>query len=101
MDKKDKFITITDEDNTEHLAEVLFTFEHQKENFVFFMLKNDLEKVSSIEDEFDVLVYKYEELEDGTIGNLIEIPEWDEKTWTMVEEMFETFQSSNGFDVEW
>ncbi len=99
MENNDKYITILNEQGEETLAEVLFTFENADENYVLMTLVNEIEDVDSLEDEYNVLAYKYEELEDGTIGNLIEIPENDEESWTIVEEMFNTFESTN-FDME-
>ena len=94
MNQEEKFITITDEDGTDHLAEVLFTFVNDEENYVLFSLVEDYE-VDSIDEPFDVLAYKYEELEDGSIGNLIEIPENDTESWDVVAQMFETFENTD------
>lgn len=92
----DKLITIINEDNKEHLAEVLFTFnDDYGENYVLLTLIEEIEMAQDLEHEFDVLAYKYEELEDGGIGNLIEINDNDSETWQLVEDMFETFQSTN------
>ncbi len=99
MENNDKYITILNEQGEESLAEVLFTFENADENYVLMTLVNEIEDAETIEDEYNVLAYKYEELEDGTIGNLIEIPENDEESWKIVEEMFNTFESTN-FDME-
>ena len=94
MNQEEKFITITDEDGNDHLAEVLFTFVNEEENYVLFSLVEDYE-VDSIDEPFDVLAYKYEELEDGSIGNLIEIPENDTESWDVVAQMFETFENTD------
>jgi uncharacterized protein YrzB (UPF0473 family) len=94
MNQEERFITITDEDGTDHLAEVLFTFVNEGENYVLFSLVEDYE-VESIDEPFDVLAYKYEELEDGSIGNLIEIPEHDTESWDVVAQMFETFENTD------
>ncbi len=99
MENNDKYITILDENGVESLAEVIFTFENNDENYVLMTLVNEFDDVESIEDEYNVLAYKYEELEDGTIGNLIEISENDTEAWTVVEEMFNTFESTN-FEME-
>ncbi len=99
MENNDKYITILDEENNESLAEVIFTFEDRGENYVLLTLVNEFDDVESLEDEYNVLAYKYEELEDGTIGNLIEIPESDEESWQVVEEMFNTFAQTN-FEME-
>ncbi len=99
MEKNDKYITILDENGVESLAEVIFTFESNNENYVLMTLVNEFDDVESIEDEYNVLAYKYEELEDGTIGNLIEISEEDNEAWNVVEEMFNTFESTN-FEME-
>ncbi len=99
MENNDKYITILDEENNESLAEVIFTFEDRGENYVLLTLVNEFDEVESLEDEYNVLAYKYEELEDGTIGNLIEIPESDEESWQVVEEMFNTFAQTN-FEME-
>ncbi len=98
MNNEEKYITIIDEDGTEVLAEVIFTFINENENFVLLTLTNEFDDVKSLEDEYNVLAYKYEELEDGTIGNLIEIDEDDEKTWKVVSEMFEAFEDAD-FEV--
>ncbi len=99
MENNDKYITILDEENNESLAEVIFTFEDRGENYVLLTLVNEFDDVESLDDEYNVLAYKYEELEDGTIGNLIEIPESDEESWQVVEEMFNTFAQTN-FEME-
>ncbi len=99
METNDKYITILDEENNESLAEVLFTFEDRGENYVLLALVNEFDDVETIEDDYNVLAYKYEELEDGTIGNLIEIPETDDESWSVVEEMFNTFLQTN-FEME-
>ncbi len=84
----EKFITLIGEDNTEILAEILFTFEHEEDNFVLMTL---VEEISEEDKEYDVLAYKYEEVE-GEIGNLIEIPDGS-SDWEIVEEMLNTFES--------
>ncbi|MGL5020425.1 MAG: DUF1292 domain-containing protein [Mycoplasmatales bacterium] len=94
MDQEERYITITDEDGTDHLAEVIFTFENEDENYVLFTLVEDYE-LENLESDYPVLAYKYEELEDGSIGNLVEIPENDHKAWDVVEQMFETFENTN------
>ncbi len=99
MENNDKYITILDENGVETLAEVLFTFENADENYVLMTLVNEFDDVDSLEDEYNVLAYKYEELEDGTIGNLIEIAENDTEAWRVVEEMFNTFETTN-FEME-
>ena len=73
MDQEERYITITDEDGTDHLAEVIFTFENDGENYVLFTLVEEFE--DDIDSDYSVLAYKYEEMDDGSIGNLIEIPE--------------------------
>ncbi len=95
MNNEEKFITIADEEGNEVLAEVIFTFVNDDENFVFLTLIDEFDEVDSIEDDYNVLVYKYEELEDGTIGNLIEIEEDDQATWDIVAEVFETFEQTD------
>jgi len=93
MDQEERYITITDEDGTDHLAEVIFTFENDGENYVLFTLVEEFE--DDIDSDYSVLAYKYEEMDDGSIGNLIEIPETDEESWNVVSEMFETFENTN------
>jgi uncharacterized protein YrzB (UPF0473 family) len=94
MNNDDKYITIVDEEGVETLAEVLFTFSNQDDNYVLMTLVNEIEDAESVDEEYPVLAYKYEELEDGSIGNLIEIEENDEKSWSVVEEMFNAFEDS-------
>ena len=94
MDQEERYITITDEDGTDHLAEVIFTFENEGENYVLFTLVEDYE-LDDLENDYPVLAYKYEELEDGSIGNLVEIPENDHEAWDVVSQMFETFENTN------
>lgn len=94
MNNEDKYITIQDETGDEVLAEVIFTFTNDDDNYVLLTVVDEFDSVEDLEHEYNVLAYKYEELEDGTIGNLIEIDEDDEKTWNIVSEMFETFQST-------
>ncbi len=90
----DKFITLIGGDNTEILAEILFTFEHEDDNFVLMTL---VEEISEEDTDYEVLAYKYEEV-DGEIGNLIEIPDGS-SDWEIVEEMLNTFESGE-FNVE-
>lgn len=99
MENNDKYITILDDEGNETLAEVLFTFENADENYVLMTLVNEFDDVNSLDEEYNVLAYKYEELEDGTIGNLIEIPENDDESWGIVQEMFNTFETTN-FEME-
>ncbi|MFV0424382.1 MAG: DUF1292 domain-containing protein, partial [Bacilli bacterium] len=91
---EENYITLVDEDDTEVLAEILFTFDYNEENYVLLKMTNDYE-----EDELDIIAYKYEELEDGTIGNLIEISDSAEDEWKVVEEMLETFSATN-FEIK-
>ncbi len=95
MDQEERYITITDEDGSDHLAEVIFTFENEGENYVLFTLVEELEKLEDVDAEYSVLAYKYEPMEDGTIGNLVEIPENDQEAWDVVADMFETFENTN------
>lgn len=84
----EKFITLIGEDGTEILAEILFTFEHENDNFVLMTLVNE---ISEEDNDYEVLAYKYEEV-DGEIGNLIEIPDGS-SDWDVVEEMLNTFDN--------
>lgn len=95
MKQEDKYITILDEQGVETLAEVIFTFVHDDENYVLLTPTEEFDDVEDFDHEYAVLAYKYEELEDGTIGNLIQIPESDVKAWETVEEMFNTFENTN------
>lgn len=99
MTNEDKYITLVGEDDTEVLAEVIFTFENDGENYVLLTLTSEFDEVSDLDDEYDVLAYKYEELEDGSIGNLIEIAETADEEWALVEEMLATFEETN-FEME-
>lgn len=99
MNQEEKYITLIGEDETEILAEILFTFENDGENYVLLTLTSEFDEVEDLDDEFDVFAYKYEELEDGTIGNLIEISENSTQEWEMIEEMIATFEQSN-FEME-
>lgn len=99
MENNDKFITIFDEDKNEVLAEILFTFESKGDNYVLLTLVSEFDDVQDLDEEYAVLAYKYDELEDGTIGNLIEIPETAFEEWEMIEEMFNTFEESQ-FEAE-
>lgn len=99
MTNEDKYITLVGEDDTEVLAEVVFTFENDGENYVLLTLTTEFDQVEDVEDEYNVLAYKYEELEDGSIGNLIEIAETADEEWALVEEMLATFEETN-FEME-
>lgn len=91
----DKKIVLSDEEGNEVLAEILLTVENDGEKYVF------VTNVSNQVDEDEgslVSVYRYEEDSDGE-GQLFEIPEDEEETWKMIEEVFLTFEESN-FDVE-
>lgn len=99
MAKDDKYITLVGEDDTEVLAEIVFTFENEGENYVLLTLTSEFDQIDDVEDECNVLAYKYEELEDGSIGNLIEIAETADDEWALVEEMLATFSETN-FEME-
>lgn len=91
----DKKIVLSDEEGNEVLAEILLTVENDGEKYVF------VTNVSNQVDEDEgslVSVYRYEEDSEGE-GQLFEIPEDEEETWEMIEEVFLTFEESN-FDVE-
>lgn len=92
----DANLVLVDEDGNEQLAEVLFTLENDGNNYVFVTIpeQNDDE-----ETEVDIFVYRYEELEDGSVGNIFEIPEGDTETWELLEEVLETYNET-GFEVE-
>ncbi len=91
----DKKIVLSDDEGNEVLAEILLTVENDGEKYVF------VTNVSNQVDEDEaslVSVYRYEEDSEGE-GQLFEIPEDEEETWKMIEEVFLTFEESN-FDVE-
>ncbi len=91
----DKKIVLSDEEGNEVLAEILLTVENDGEKYVF------VTNVSNQVDEDEaslVSVYRYQEDSEGE-GQLFEIPEDEEETWKMIEEVFLTFEESN-FDVE-
>ncbi|MFV0288348.1 MAG: DUF1292 domain-containing protein [Mycoplasmatales bacterium] len=85
----EKYITLIGEDNTEVLAEILFTFEYEEENYVLLTL---VDEINAEQEEYEILAYKYEEKENKEIGNLIEIPDGS-SDWDIVEEMFNTFEA--------
>lgn len=99
MTQEEKYITLVGEDGSEMLAEIIFTFDHEGENYVLMTLTSEFDQVDDLDDEYNVLAYKYEELEDGSIGNLIEISETADEEWAMVEEMLATFEQTN-FEME-
>lgn len=88
----EKTITLIGENDEEIIAEILFTFQHEDENYVLLTSEELFDEIESVEDEYSVLAYKYEELEDGKIGNLIEIAD-NSSDWEIVEEMFNTFNN--------
>lgn len=92
----DANLVLVDEDGNEQLAEVLFTLENNGNNYVFVTIpeQNDDEEA-----DVDIFVYRYEELEDGSVGNIFEIPEGDTETWELLEEVLETYNET-GFEVE-
>lgn len=92
----DANLVLVDEDGNEQLAEVLFTLENDGNNYVFVTIpeQNDDEEA-----DVDIFVYRYEELEDGSVGNIFEIPEGDTETWELLEEVLETYNET-GFEVE-
>lgn len=92
----DANLVLVDEDGNEQLAEVLFTLENDGNNYVFVTIpeQNDDEEA-----DVDIFVYRYEELEDGSVGNIFEIPEGDTETWDLLEEVLETYNET-GFEVE-
>ncbi len=99
MKNEDKYITLIGEDDTEVLGEVIFTFENDGENYVLLTLTSEFDDVQDLDEDYNVLAYKYEELEDGSIGNLIEISENSEAEWDLIEEMLATFEQTN-FEME-
>lgn len=92
----DANLVLVDENGNEQLAEVLFTLENDGNNYVFVTIpeQNDDEEA-----DVDIFVYRYEELEDGSVGNIFEIPEGDTETWELLEEVLETYNET-GFEVE-
>lgn len=92
----DANLVLVDEDGNEQLAKVLFTLENDGNNYVFVTIpeQNDDEEA-----DVDIFVYRYEELEDGSVGNIFEIPEGDTETWELLEEVLETYNET-GFEVE-
>lgn len=92
----DANLVLVDEDGNEQLAEVLFTLENDGNNYVFVTIpeQNDDEEA-----DVDIFVYRYEELEDGSVGNIFEIPEGDTETWELLEEVLVTYNET-GFEVE-
>lgn len=92
----DANLVLVDEDGNEQQAEVLFTLENDGNNYVFVTIpeQNDDEEA-----DVDIFVYRYEELEDGSVGNIFEIPEGDTETWELLEEVLETYNET-GFEVE-
>lgn len=92
----DANLVLVDEDGNEQLAEVLFTLENDGNNYVFVTIpeQNDDEEAN-----VDIFVYRYEELEDGSVGNIFEIPEGDTETWELLEEVLETYNET-GLEVE-
>ena len=92
----DANLVLVDEDGNEQLAEVLFTLENDGNNYVFVTIpeQNDDEEA-----DVDIFVYRYGELEDGSVGNVFEIPEGDTETWELLEEVLETYNDT-GFEVE-
>ncbi len=94
MKKEENYITLLGEDNSEELAEVLFTFENHGENYVLLTLVEQLKEMDSLDDEYNIIAYKYEETENGGIGNLIEIGDKDQGEWDMIEEMLTTFEET-------
>lgn len=93
----DKKIVLSDDEGNEVLAEILLTVENGGEKYVF--VTNVSNQIDEDDDEASfVSVYRYEEDSDGE-GQLFEIPEDEEETWKMIEEVFLTCEESN-FDVE-
>ena len=92
----DANLVLVDENGNEQIAEVLFTLENDGNNYVFVTIpeQNDDEEA-----DVDIFVYRYEELEDGSVGNIFEIPEGDTETWELLEEVLETYNET-GFEVE-
>lgn len=85
-------IVLLGDDGEEVVAEILFTFEHDGDNYVLLTLVEEIVDTEGLDSEYPVLAYKYEELEDGKIGNLIEIADGS-SDWDVVEEMFNTFSA--------
>lgn len=92
----DTQIVLVDDNGNEELADILFTLDNEDEHFVFITKPQHDDEIL---EGGVVEVYRYEELEDGSIGNIFEIPEDDTKTWDLVQEVFLTFEE-NGFEVE-
>ena len=96
---EEKIITLETEEGEQILAEVIFTVDIEEKKYVFLTLVKDFENIETIDDEYDVLVYEYDELSDGSIGNLKEIPLTDTETWDKIDEIFATFQDTE-FEME-
>lgn len=95
MNELDNQIVLCDDQGNEVLAEILFTLDNEDEHFVFLIMPEKDEVL----DAQMVEVYRYEELEDGSIGKLIEIDEDDEETWNLIQEVYLAFEESN-LDME-
>jgi len=69
---EENYITLVGDNNEEILVEVLFTFVKDEENFVLLTPVTEIDDSDEVT-EANVLAYKFIELEDGSIGELIEI----------------------------
>lgn len=85
MMNEDKYIRLLGVDGKKLLAEDIFTFEDKQKNYVLIKLPTEYNN-GSVDLQFSILAYKYEKLEDGSIGKLIEIDETATEEWVVVEE---------------
>lgn len=87
----DNYLTVVDEDGSEILCEILFTFDSDDsdKSYVFYI---PVETNDDDDEDIEVLCSSYTEQEDGSIGELKPIENDDE--WDMVEEVFNTYVSS-------
>lgn len=85
MEKENKLVYI-DEDGSEVLCEILFTFDSEefKKSYVLFYPVGD-----ENEDNIEVMAASYTPLADGTIGELQAIE--NEEEWALIEDTLNSF----------
>jgi Uncharacterized protein conserved in bacteria len=90
-----EYITLIDQEGNETLYEVLLTIDGQEEfgkNYVLVVPSNAEEDENG---EIEIQAYSYTQNEDGTEGDLEQIPEDADDEWNMIEEVLNSFIEEN------
>lgn len=97
MENLENQITVIEEDGSETLCEVLFTYHSEKFNKNY-VLCYPIDEAEDENGEINVLAYSYDENQEEENGSLLPIE--TEAEWDEVEEMFNTFYENEEADED-